>query len=148
MIPPSLRNRQVLKRHKQSNGPRKWVEATVLGGLMTWNVGGLRTNLEGVRTLLQTHKPAVMALQETRVAREHQTAMQNALQKEGYMTVWSPASRWGLDRRGRHVLRIGEIPGTAFIHREGVSMATCTPMTAAGREYAAQGRLLIDGAGC
>ena len=91
---------------------------------MTWNVGGLRTNLETVQNYLRTYRPQIMALQETRVAREHQTAIQHSLQKEGYLAVWSPASRWGLDRRGRHILRIGEIPGVAFFHRTGVSVAT------------------------
>ena len=142
--PPSLRNLSLLRKKRHS--PRKHtarLQVALMGGIMTWNIGGLRTNLDMVRGTLRERQPDLVALQETRVSKEHQAAVQHLLQREGYMTVWSRLSTWGLDKRGRHILRIGEIPGVALFYRHTLDVAVCPPRTPAGREYAAQGRLLM-----
>ena len=150
------RKRHLLQRHKERRQRRDekrgeqgkdMVEPqpqTPTGqGIMTWNVGGMRTALQEIRVRLVEQRPNILALQEVRVSREHQGALQQALKRDGYSVLWGQPTEWGKTKNGQMRLMIGETPGVAFIYAESMKIAPWTPHTAAARELMQQGRLLM-----
>jgi exodeoxyribonuclease-3 len=60
--------------------------------LVTWNVNSIRARLPRVRELLETHRPDVVCVQETKVAAE--TFPHAALAEHGYRAVEASEGRW------------------------------------------------------
>jgi exodeoxyribonuclease-3 len=60
--------------------------------LVTWNVNSLRARLPRVRELLESHRPDVVCVQETKVASE--TFPHEALAEHGYRAVEASEGRW------------------------------------------------------
>ena len=110
---------------------------------MTWNIGGMKTNLEHLRYLLRAYNPSFIALQETRLSAEHQGMCQQVLRKDRYEFLAGQPARWGLGARGRQVLRIGEVPGVALIFRNDLRVSRTDVITEGAKEMYRQGRLLL-----
>lgn len=83
--------------------------------LITWNVNSIRARLPRVRELLDTHRPDVVCVQETKVADD--TFPHEALSEHGYRAVAVSEGRWNgvalLVPEGAAVTEVvTDLPGT------------------------------------
>ena len=133
-----LRDAKKRSRESRDKGQKEVSRA----GCMTWNVGGLRTNLSQLLSYLSVHEPAIACIQEVRLAREQQGSIQRLLVKRGYQSVWGAPAGWGKNRRGQPSLLFGETPGVAILCKLEVPCSKVTFNTAGGRELERQGRMV------
>ena len=141
------RHRATLKRAKTRNKPNvKHTQGLDLHPkhcAMTWNIGGMRPNMEHLLYHLTCYSPLFVALQETRLSYEQQGACQQVLKRSNYDVIYGQASRWGINQRNQQYLRVGEVPGVALVSRQDVEVCKCKPLTQGGQELYKKGRLLL-----
>ena len=80
--------------------------------------------------LLLERKPALMGMQELRLAKEHQRSFQRRMMACGYRTTFGVPTPWGKDKESRMRLVHVEVPGMGFFSQEGVH-ATPKPLLTA-----------------
>ena len=87
--------------------------------IATWNVNSLRVRWPQVRTLLETERPHLLALQETKVADEQfsEEEFKEEFEKLGYRCAWHGQKSYN----GVATLALGEAGKTIHAIRTGIS---------------------------
>ena len=107
--------------------------------LITWNMGGFRSNSGDLQNILKVREPLLMAIQETRLGKDHVPGVQKMLNSMGYGMFHGPTPAWGKNAKGQHVLKIADTPGLAFIYHQNMHVAPYLPHTEGGKELVKKG---------
>ena len=144
MMSPALRKLETLRAGqvevKRERTPR---DAQSLSEIVSWNIGGVRANIEQLEQYLRHNRPAIVGLQELRLAQEHQGSFQRRMRRCGYCAVFGQATPWAQDRKKRLRLATGDGPGMGFLYQEGYTIYPRQLVTQAAKEAYQLGRLMM-----
>ena len=147
---PGHRRLRILQRQKKVRqlGDNSGGQPTLRGApdgsdsaLITWNIGGWRARRADLELLLSDQKPALVLIQEARIASEHRIQLQQLASKCGYVPHFAACTPWSINRRRQHRLDHGAVPGVVALSRQGTLVSQLPLKTAAAQEAFDRGRL-------
>ena len=94
------------------------------GGMkcVIWNVGGWKTHVDDIKTMICDSSPDVMMIQETRLPSDQQKRAQREMEALGYDCCFGAPTPRGRDSRGRWRARHGQVPGLVTICKSGCTI--------------------------
>ena len=126
----------------QECGIEEGKHLTVSGeqSVITWNVGGWRTQKIAILAVLEEKKPLILLLQEARVAQDHRRGFEHFFKRAGYRVIFGECPSWVRNKRGTQ--RIDQnIPGVVCLYKDSETVAPQTLFTPAAKESYYKGRL-------